>query len=57
MTRQAKQRNRCVSVPLNKEMFNFLDGYCERTGQPKASVLRAMIVDWKKREELKSAAG
>jgi len=54
MAKRAKSGNRCASVPLNKELFNFLESYCEKTGLAKAAVLRAMVVDWKKNEEIKA---
>ena len=54
MAKRAKTDNRCASVPLNKELFGFLESYCERTGLAKTAVLRALIVEWKKNEEIKA---
>lgn len=54
MAKRAKTDNRCASVPLNKELFNFLESYCSRTGLAKTAVLRALIVEWKKNEEIKA---
>jgi predicted DNA-binding protein len=44
-----------VSVPLNMDMYNFLNSYCERTGQPKTAVLRAVLVRWRESEEYKGS--